>query len=54
MAPPPAYEYQANGKHGIVCRHVDSAQWYQNEKEVGKAVRQSGVKREDIFVSEYI
>jgi diketogulonate reductase-like aldo/keto reductase len=33
-------------------RHVDSAQMYANEKEVAEAVLKSGLKREDVFVSE--
>lgn len=33
-------------------RHIDTAQVYRNEVDVGKAIQQSGVKREDIFVSE--
>lgn len=32
-------------------RHIDTAQVYGNEAEVGKAVRESGLKREDIFVT---
>src|SRR5262249_11935718 len=32
-------------------RHVDTAEMYDNEREVGEAVRASGVKREDIFVT---
>lgn len=32
-------------------RHIDTAQVYRNEVDVGKAIQQSGVKREDIFVS---
>lgn len=32
-------------------RHIDTAQVYGNEAEVGKAVRDSGLKREDIFVT---
>lgn len=32
-------------------RHVDSAQMYRNENAVGQAVKESGLKREDIFVS---
>lgn len=31
--------------------HVDSAQYYANEQEVGEAVRESGLKREDLFIS---
>jgi diketogulonate reductase-like aldo/keto reductase len=32
-------------------RHFDTAQAYQNEKGVGEAIRTSGVKREDLFVT---
>jgi 2,5-diketo-D-gluconate reductase A len=32
-------------------RHVDTAEMYGNEKEVGLAVRASGLKREDVFVT---
>jgi diketogulonate reductase-like aldo/keto reductase len=32
-------------------RHVDTAKAYGNEKEVGEAVRNSGIKREDIFIT---
>lgn len=31
-------------------RHIDTAQMYGNEREVGEGVRASGVRREDIFV----
>ena len=33
-------------------RHIDSAQLYRNEAAVGRGVAESGVKREDVFVSE--
>jgi Aldo/keto reductase family len=33
-------------------RHIDSAQLYANEKEVAEAVQKSGLKREELFVSE--
>ena len=33
-------------------RHIDSAQAYSNEKEVAEAVEKSGLKREELFVSE--
>ncbi|CAE6488111.1 unnamed protein product [Rhizoctonia solani] len=36
-------------KHGY--RHIDSAQMYRNENAVGLAVKESGLKREDIFVT---
>ena len=32
-------------------RHIDTAQFYANEAEVGEAVRQSGINRSDIFVT---
>ena len=32
-------------------RMVDTANAYMNEKAVGRAIRRSGVKREEIFVS---
>jgi len=32
-------------------RHIDTAQMYGNEKQVGEAVRESGVDRDDIFVT---
>lgn len=34
-------------------RHIDSAVFYGNEREVGEAIRLSGIEREDVFVSEY-
>jgi 2,5-diketo-D-gluconate reductase B len=32
-------------------RHIDTAQIYGNENEVGNGIRQSGVSREDIFIT---
>ena len=32
-------------------RHVDTANLYQNERAVGRAIKQSGVPREDIFLA---
>jgi 2,5-diketo-D-gluconate reductase B len=32
-------------------RHVDTAQIYENEREVGEGLRASGVKREEVFVT---
>jgi 2,5-diketo-D-gluconate reductase B len=32
-------------------RHVDTAQAYENEREVGDGLRASGVRRDDVFVS---
>ncbi|KAI0728939.1 Aldo/keto reductase [Fomitopsis betulina] len=36
-------------EHGY--RHIDSARYYRNEDQVGRAVRESGVPREDVFVT---
>jgi 2,5-diketo-D-gluconate reductase A len=32
-------------------RHIDTATMYRNEREVGRAVRESGVPREEVFVT---
>lgn len=32
-------------------RHIDTAAMYGNEKEVGQVIRESGIKREEIFVT---
>ncbi|KAM5535109.1 hypothetical protein V8D89_011195 [Ganoderma adspersum] len=32
-------------------RHIDTARFYQNEGQVGQAIRQSGVPREEVFVT---
>ncbi|TFY81446.1 hypothetical protein EWM64_g2567 [Hericium alpestre] len=38
--------------HGY--RHIDSAQMYRNEKQVGEAVRDSGVPRSEVFLTSKI
>lgn len=40
-------------KHALSVgyRHVDSAQGYENEKEVGEGLKDSGVPREEVFVT---
>jgi diketogulonate reductase-like aldo/keto reductase len=35
----------------IGYRHIDTAAYYQNEEGVGKAVRESGIPREEIFIT---
>jgi 2,5-diketo-D-gluconate reductase B len=49
-----------NGEAGVVAiktalevgyRHIDTAAHYGNEKENGEALRASGVKREDVFIT---
>lgn len=32
-------------------RHIDTAWIYRNEKEVGRAIKESGIKREDLFIT---
>ena len=32
-------------------RHIDTALVYENEEAVGKAIKDSGIKREDIFIT---
>jgi len=43
----------ASVKHAISCgyRHIDTAQGYGNEASVGKAVRESRVPREELFIT---
>jgi 2,5-diketo-D-gluconate reductase B len=40
-----------SGALNIGYRHIDTAQIYGNEKEVGKGIKASGVKREEIFLT---
>jgi len=35
----------------IAYRHIDTAQIYHNEKEVGEAISASGLDRDDVFVT---
>ncbi|GAA2701157.1 aldo/keto reductase [Micromonospora olivasterospora] len=52
--------WQATGRAGYDAvlaaldagyRHIDTATMYGNEKEVGRAVRESGLRREDLFIT---
>lgn len=45
-----AYDAVANALQ-LGYRHIDTAQAYANESSVGKAIKDSGIKREDIFVT---
>ncbi|MCD8200450.1 MAG: aldo/keto reductase [Clostridia bacterium] len=36
---------------GVGYRHIDSAEAYDNEEGVGRGIRQSGLKREDVFLT---
>lgn len=33
------------------CRHIDTAQGYDNEQEVARGIKASGVSRDDIFIT---
>jgi diketogulonate reductase-like aldo/keto reductase len=37
----------------MLPRHIDSAQYYDNETEVGKATKDSGILREELFISTF-
>lgn len=52
--------YQLTGKQGectishaisLGYRHIDTAQFYRNEEEVGNAVKNSGVARNELFIT---
>ncbi|MEU5550602.1 MULTISPECIES: aldo/keto reductase [unclassified Micromonospora] len=52
--------WQATGETGYKAvlaaldagyRHIDTATMYGNEEEVGRAVRESGLRREDVFIT---
>lgn len=36
---------------GMGYRHIDTAQIYGNEKEVGRGIKESGIRRKDIFLT---
>ena len=43
---------EAMGKAlAVGYRHIDTAEMYGNEKEVGEAIRAAGLKREDVFIT---
>lgn len=44
---------QAAVREALACgyRHIDTAKIYQNERDVGLALRASGVPREDVFIT---
>ena len=47
-------EISARTDRTLRRRHVDSAQVYKNEAEVGEAVVESGLKREEVFISMFL
>ncbi|GAB3678189.1 aldo/keto reductase [Salinisphaera aquimarina] len=50
LEPDDAQEMVAHALH-VGYRHIDTAQAYKNEQAVGKGIKQSGVAREDIFLT---
>jgi 2,5-diketo-D-gluconate reductase A len=49
---PPAETKEATlAAFEVGYRHIDTAEMYRNEKGVGEAVRASGLKREDLFIT---
>jgi diketogulonate reductase-like aldo/keto reductase len=53
------YLAQANGETEQAClwalkhgyRHIDTAEFYGNEEDVGSAIRKSGIPREEVFIT---
>ena len=44
------YDAVLNSIH-LGYRHIDTAQIYQNEEDVGRAIKDSGVSRDDIYIT---
>ncbi len=48
---------EGNGKQGILnalaagYRYLDTASFYKNESEIGEAIRESGISRQDLFLA---
>jgi diketogulonate reductase-like aldo/keto reductase len=51
QAPPLEVEIAVEKALRCVYRHLDCAPIYRNEAEVGRGIKKSGVKREDIFLT---
>ena len=49
--PPNITEHCVLDAISVGYRHIDTAQCYYNEREVGQAVKKSGLKREEIFIT---
>jgi 2,5-diketo-D-gluconate reductase A len=50
QTPPEATEQAVAAALGAGYRHIDTASAYGNEREVGKAVKESGLPREEVFI----
>ena len=51
QVPPPETAATVAQALEVGYRHIDTAQMYGNEKGVGEAVRESGLRREEVFVT---
>ncbi|MBI4181866.1 MAG: aldo/keto reductase [Candidatus Aenigmarchaeota archaeon] len=52
QAPPgPATRAAVRAALAAGYRHIDTAAYYRNEQDVGKALRESGIPREDVFLT---
>lgn len=40
-----------NSHRRMLCRHFDTARMYNNEDHLGEAIRESGIPREELFIS---
>lgn len=38
----------------LLCRHFDTARMYNNEDHLGEAIKESGISREMLFISQYL
>ena len=50
QTPPKATEQAVSAALEAGYRHIDTAAAYNNEREVGRAVKKSGIPREEVFV----
>src|SRR3954453_15463629 len=49
--PPEETERGVSERRPVGYRHIDTAAAYQNEAEVGRAIRASGIPREELFIT---
>src|SRR3954453_8111626 len=49
--PPEETERAVSDALAVGYRHIDTAATYQNEAEVGRAIRASGIPREELFIT---
>jgi 2,5-diketo-D-gluconate reductase A len=49
--PPDETEAAVSTALEVGCRHIDTASSYQNEEAVGRAIRASGLRRDELFIT---